>query len=59
MYWSPTYSPDLAQSDYRLFPGLQIQLKGQHFSSEVEDIAAAETCWDGQTSEFFSVAFKS
>jgi hypothetical protein len=25
----PTYSPDLAPSDYHLFPGLQKQLKGK------------------------------
>jgi len=46
----PPYSPDLAPSDYHLFPGLKKQLKGRHFSSDVEVIAA----WlDGQPSEFF------
>jgi len=49
----PPYSPDLAPSDYRLFPGLQKQLKGRHFSSDAEVIAAAETWLDGQFSEFF------
>ena len=39
----PLYSPDLAPSDYHLFPGLQKQLKGRHFSSDAEVIAAAET----------------
>jgi len=39
----PPYSPDLALSDYHLFPGLKIQLKGRHFSSDAEVIAAAET----------------
>ena len=34
-------------------PDLKIQLKGHHFSSEVEVIAAAETWLDGQPSEFF------
>ena len=29
------------------------QLKGRHFSSDAEVIAAAETCLDGQLSEFF------
>jgi hypothetical protein len=29
------------------------QLKGRHFSSDAEVIAAAETCLDGQPSEFF------
>jgi len=43
----PSYSPDLAPSDYHLFPGLKKQLKGRNFSSD------AETWLDGQTSEFF------
>jgi len=29
------------------------QLKGRHFSSDAEVIAAAEICLDGQLSEFF------
>jgi len=47
------YSPDLAPSDYHLFPGLKEQLKGRYFSSYAEVIADAETCLDGQSSEFF------
>jgi len=39
----PSYSLDLAPSDYHLFPGLKKQLKGRHFSSDAEVIAAAET----------------
>jgi len=39
--------------DYHLFPGLKKQLKGRHFSSEAEVIAAAETWLDGQHSGFF------
>ena len=49
----PPYSPDLTPSDYHLFPGLKKQLKGHHFSSDAEVIAAAETWLDGQPSEFF------
>ena len=49
----PPYSPDLAPSEYHLFPGLKKQLKGRHFSSDAEVIAAAETWLDGQPSEFF------
>jgi len=49
----PPYSPDLAPSDYHLFPGLKKQLKGRHFSSDAEVIAAAETWLDGQLSDFF------
>jgi hypothetical protein len=49
----PTYSLDLALSDYNLFPGLKKQLKDHHFSSDTEVIAAAETWMDGQGSDFF------
>ena len=49
----PPYSLDLAPSDYRLFPGLKKQLKGCHFLSDVEIIAATESWLDGQPSEFF------
>jgi len=49
----PPYSPDLAPSDYHLFPGLKKPLKVRHFSSDAEVITAAETWLDGQPSEFF------
>ena len=49
----PPYSSDLAQSDYHLFSGRKEPLKGSHFSSEAEVIAAAETWLDGQPSELF------
>jgi len=49
----PPYSPDLAPSDYYLFPGLKKQLKGRHFSFDAELIAAAGSWLDGQYSEFF------
>jgi len=49
----PHFSPDLALSDYRLFPVLKKQLKCRNFSSEAEVIAAPETWLDGQTSDSF------
>jgi len=49
----PPYSPDLAPSDYHLFPGLKKHLKGRHFSSDTEVIAATETWLDRQLSDFF------
>jgi histone-lysine N-methyltransferase SETMAR len=42
----PSYSLDLAPSDYHLFPGLKKQLEGHHFLSDAEVIAAAETWLD-------------
>ena len=47
------YFPDLAPSDYHLFPGLRKQRKVRHFSSKAEVIAAVETWLDGQPSAFF------
>jgi len=49
----PPHSPDLALSDYHLFPELEKQLKVRHFSSDAEAIAAAETWLDRLPSEFF------
>ena len=49
----PPNSPNLALSNYHLFPGLKKNLKVRHFSSDAEVIAAAETWLDGQHSEFF------
>jgi len=46
----PPHSPDLAPSDYHLFPGLKKQRKGRHFSSDAEVISTAETWLDGQFS---------
>ena len=54
----PPYSPDLAPSDYHLFPGLKKQLKGRHFSSDAEVIAGMETWLDRQPSEFFFSALQ-
>jgi histone-lysine N-methyltransferase SETMAR len=36
------YSPDLASSDFNLFPKLKLFLAGQRFSSNQEAIAAVE-----------------
>jgi len=49
----PPYSPDLAPSDYHLFPGLKKQFKVRHFSSDAEVVDATETWLDGQISELF------
>ena len=54
----PPYSPDLAPSEYHLFPGLKKRLKGCHFSSDTEVIVAAETWLDGQPSNFFLSALR-
>jgi histone-lysine N-methyltransferase SETMAR len=48
-----SYSPDLAPSDYHLFPELEKQLKGRPYSSDAEVIAVKDNWLDGQTYEFF------
>uniref|UniRef100_A0A3B3TAU6 Tc1-like transposase DDE domain-containing protein n=1 Tax=Paramormyrops kingsleyae TaxID=1676925 RepID=A0A3B3TAU6_9TELE len=49
----PTYSPDLAPSDYYLIPNLKKHLKGQHFDaiSDVKD--AAESWFAAQSKDFY------
>jgi len=49
----PPYSLNLALLHYHLFPRLKNQLKGHHFSSDTNVIAAAETWLIVQPSEFF------
>ena len=49
----PPYSPDLAPSDYHLFPGLKKTIKSSHFSSYAEVIAAAETWLEDKCCAFF------
>ena len=46
-------SPGTCNPEATGLPGLKKQLKGRHFSSDAEVIAAAETWLDGQPSEFF------
>jgi hypothetical protein len=49
----PSYSPDLNLSDYHLFSALNKQLKGRHFSSNTEVIAATGTRSDWANFLFF------
>ena len=47
----PAYSPDLAPSDYFLFPNMKKDIRGRHFRSNEEVVAAVE---EGQRQGFFS-----
>ena len=51
--WSPTLFSGSGPARLPPVPWTEKQLKGRHFSSDVEVIAAAETWLDGQPSEFF------
>jgi hypothetical protein len=50
----PRYYPDVAPSDYHLFPELKTELKGRHFSSDMQLIAAREIWLHRQKFDFFS-----
>ena len=54
----PPYPPDLSLSDHHPLSGLKKQLKGHHFSSNTEVIAAAETRLDRPSSEFFLIGLQ-
>jgi hypothetical protein len=49
----PSYSPDLAPSDFYLFPKLKLFLAGQDFPSNKEVIAAAEVCFADLTKNHY------
>ena len=55
----PSYSPDLAPSDFNLFPKLNLLLAGQHFSSNQEVIAAVEGYFADLTSVEYYVQARS
>ena len=50
----PTYSPDLAPSDFFLFPNLKKDIRGLHFRSDEEVVTAVEEWVNGKDPDFFS-----
>ena len=50
----PAYSPDLAPSDFFLFPNLKKDISGHHFRSDEEVVMAVEECVNGKDPDFFS-----
>lgn len=49
----PPYSPDLAPSDFFLFPKLKSELRGHHFRTDDEVIHAVEEYLQAQDASFF------
>jgi len=49
----PPYSPDLAPSDFRLFPKLKEFVKGHKFVDDNEVIYATNSWLEGQDEQFF------
>ena len=50
----PAYSPDLAPSDYFLFPNSKKDIRGRHFRSNEEVVVAVEECVRDKDPGFFS-----
>ena len=50
----PAYSPDLAPSDFFLFPNLKKDIRGLHFRSGEEVVTAVEEWVNGKDPVFFS-----
>ena len=50
----PPYSPDLAPSDFFLFPKLKKQLKGNHFDSDEDVILACDNWFSSKNRLFYS-----
>ena len=49
----PAYSPDLASSDFFLFPNLKKDIRGRYFRSDVEVLTAVEEWVNGKDPDFF------
>ena len=52
--WSPPYSPDLAPSDYHLFPGLKKQLKCRHFRPTLRSLLSQRPGWTDNLTNILS-----
>ena len=50
----PAYSPDLAPSDFFLFPNLKKDIRGCHFRSDEEFLTADKEWVNGNHPDFFS-----
>ena len=50
----PPYSPDLAPSDFFLFPSLKKHLKGQRFHSNEDVISAGEEWFESHPKSYYS-----
>ena len=50
----PAYSPDLASSDFFLFPNLKKDFRGLHFWSDEEVVTEVEEWVNGKDPDFFS-----
>ena len=54
----PPYSPDLAPSDYLLFPNLKKHLAGKRYESDDDVISAVEDFFEGQKENFYATGIR-
>ena len=54
----PPYSPDLAPSDYFLFPNLKKHLAGEQYESDGDVISAVEDFFEGQEENFYAIRIR-
>ena len=54
----PPYSPDLAPSDYFLFPNLKKHLAGKRYESDDDVIFAVEDFFEGQEENFYATGIQ-
>ena len=54
----PPYSPDLAPSDYFLFPNLKKHLAGKWYESDDDVIFAVEDFFEGQEENFYATGIR-
>ena len=56
--WSPPHSPDLAPSDYFLFPNLKKHLAGKRYENDDDIISAIENFFEGQEENFHATKIR-
>ena len=54
----PPYSPDLAPSDYFLFPNIKKHLAGKQYRTDDEVISAVEDFFEDQDESFFTTGIQ-
>ena len=54
----PPYSPDLAPSDYFLFPDLKKHLAGKRYESDDDVISTVEDFFEGQEENFYATGIR-
>lgn len=54
----PPYSPDIAPSDFFLFPALKSDLRGQHFATDNDVISATEAWFSSKNEDFYKTGLR-